>query len=88
MDEIDADSKAEMPERRPRAGGGTTEGKPAARQTDTAHNEHAEDQIPVTLENALSRENMWRAYERVPDVVKRSRSGLELSATSMRRTEY
>jgi RNA-directed DNA polymerase len=65
MSEPDADLKAETPEQRPRVGGGTTEGTPAARQADAARNEHAEDQIPVTLEKVLSRENMWRAYERV-----------------------
>lgn len=66
MSELDADLKAEMPEQRPRVGGGTTEGRPAARQTDAACDEHARGQtIPVTLEKVLSRENMWRAYERV-----------------------
>ncbi len=54
-----------MPEQRPKVGGGTTEGTPIARQADPACNEHAEDPIPVTLEKVLSRENMWRAYERV-----------------------
>jgi hypothetical protein len=54
-----------MPQQRPKVGGGTTEGTPFARQADPACNEHAEDQIPVTLEKVLSRENMWRAYERV-----------------------
>jgi RNA-directed DNA polymerase len=65
MSEADADQKAETPEQRPKVGGGTTEGTPAARQADAACNEHAEDQIPVTLEKVLCRENMWRAYERV-----------------------
>jgi RNA-directed DNA polymerase len=65
MSEPDADLKAETPEQRPRVGGGTTEDPPAARQADAARNEHAEVQIPVTLEKVLSRENMWRAYERV-----------------------
>jgi RNA-directed DNA polymerase len=65
MSEADADLKAESPEQRPKVGGGTTEGTPAARQADTARNEHARDPIPVTLEKVLSRENMWRAYERV-----------------------
>lgn len=65
MSETDADLMAEMLEQRPKVGDGITEGTPAARQADTAHDEHAEDQIPVTLEKALSRENMWRAYERV-----------------------
>jgi RNA-directed DNA polymerase len=65
MSETDADPKAEMPEQRPKVGDGITEGTPHARQADAAHDEHAEDQIPVTLEKVLSRENMWRAYERV-----------------------
>ena len=54
-----------MPEHRPKVGGGTTEGTPAARQTDAACEEHARDRIPVTLEKVLCRENMWRAYQRV-----------------------
>lgn len=65
MSEADAEMKAETPEQRPKVGGGTTEGTPTARQADAACNEHAEDQIPVTLEKVLCRENMWRAYERV-----------------------
>jgi RNA-directed DNA polymerase len=65
MSEPDADPKAETPEQRPKVGGGTTEGTPFARPADAACDEHAEDQIPVTLEKVLSRENMWRAYERV-----------------------
>ena len=65
MSEADADQKAEKPEQRPKVGGGTTEGTPIARQTDPACNEHAEDPIPVILEEVLSRKNMWRAYERV-----------------------
>lgn len=65
MSEPDAELKAEMPERPPRVGDGIAESTDAARQADPACNEHAEDQIPVTLEKVLSRENMWRAYERV-----------------------
>ncbi len=65
MSETDADLKAELPEQRPKVGGGTTEGTPAARQADAARHEHARDLIPVTLEQVLSSENMWRAYERV-----------------------
>jgi RNA-directed DNA polymerase len=65
MSDPDADQKAETPEQRPRVGGGTTEGTPIARQADAACDDYAEDQIPVTLEKALCRENMWRAYERV-----------------------
>ena len=60
MSEPDADKKAEMPEQPGKVGGGTAEGTDAARQADTACDEHAEDQIPVTMEEVLSRENMWR----------------------------
>lgn len=65
MSEAGADKKAEKPERRPKVGGGTAEDRPTARQADTACNEHAEDLIPVTMEDVLKRENMWRAYQRV-----------------------
>lgn len=59
--------KAEMPERRPRVGGGTAEGKPHARQTDAACDDYAGQPDPVTMEEVLSRENMLRAYHRVVD---------------------
>ena len=65
MSERDAEAKAEMSERRGKAGDGIAEDTEAARQTDAACDEHTKDQIPVTLERVLSRENMWRAYERV-----------------------
>ena len=65
MSEPDADQKAETPDQRPKVGGGTAEDTPHARQADTACEGHAKDQIPVTLERVLCRENMWRAYERV-----------------------
>ena len=54
-----------MPQQPPRAGDGIAESRDAALQADAACDEHAEDQIPVTLEKVLCRENMWRAYERV-----------------------
>lgn len=54
-----------MPQRPRRVGDGIAESTDAARQADAACNEHTRDQIPVTLEKVLSRENMWRAYERV-----------------------
>jgi RNA-directed DNA polymerase len=57
--------KAERPERRPRAGGGTAEGKPTARQADTACDDHAGPPALVTMEEVLNRENMLRAYHRV-----------------------
>ena len=65
MSERDAETKAEMPERRGKVGDGIAEDTEAARQADAACDEHTKDQIPVTLEKALSRENMWRAYQRV-----------------------
>jgi RNA-directed DNA polymerase len=65
MSETDADQKAEKPEQPPTVGDGIAESREAARQADTARDEYAEDRIPVTLEKVLSRENMWRAYERV-----------------------
>jgi RNA-directed DNA polymerase len=65
MSEPDAERKAEMPEQRSRIGGGTAEGRSSARQADAACDATAEDQILVTLEQVLSRENMWRAYRRV-----------------------
>jgi RNA-directed DNA polymerase len=54
-----------MPERRPRVDGGTIQGKPRARQADTACNDPTEQSIDVTMEEVLSRENMLAAYHRV-----------------------
>ena len=65
MSERDAEWKAERPEQSRKVGDGIAESTAAARQTDAACDEHTRDQIPVTLEKVLSRENMWRAYERV-----------------------
>ena len=65
MSERDAETKAEMPERPGKVGDGIAEDTDAARQADAACDEHTKDRIPVTLERVLSRENMWRAYERV-----------------------
>jgi RNA-directed DNA polymerase len=65
MSESDAEMKAEMPEQSGKVGDGIAEDTQAARQADAACDEHAKDRIPVTLEKVLSRENMWRAYERV-----------------------
>jgi group II intron reverse transcriptase/maturase len=65
MSESDAETKAEMPEQPGKVGDGIAEGTEAARQADAACDEHTRDQIPVTLEKVLSRENLWRAYERV-----------------------
>jgi len=49
MSEVDADQKAEKPERPPTVGDGIAESREAARQTDAARDEYAEDRIPVTL---------------------------------------
>src|SRR5690606_34152143 len=57
--------KAELPEQRPRVGGGTAEGQPHARQTGTACDAPAGPPVPVTMEEVLSRENMLQAYHRV-----------------------
>lgn len=57
--------KAEMPEQRPRAGGGTAQGKLTARQTDSARTDSIRQSVSVTLEEVLSRENMLTAYRRV-----------------------
>ena len=65
MSELDAEAKAEMPQRPRRVGDGIAESTDAARQADAACDEHTRGQIPVTLEKVLSRQNMWRAYERV-----------------------
>jgi len=45
--------KAEMPKRRPRVGGGTAEGRPHARQADTACDDHAGQPVLVTMEEVL-----------------------------------
>jgi len=57
--------KAEMPKPRPRVSGGTAEGRPEARQTDTACDDHAGQPVLVTMEEVLKRENMLTAYRRV-----------------------
>lgn len=57
--------KAEMPERQPRVGGGTAEGRLPARQTDAACDDHAGQPVLVTMEEVLNRENMLKAYHRV-----------------------
>jgi RNA-directed DNA polymerase len=56
---------AETPERPGKVGDGIAEDTGAARRAEAACDEHAKDQIPVTLEQVLLRENMYRAYERV-----------------------
>ena len=54
-----------MPERPRRAGGGTTEGMGFARQAGTARRDVAGDGAPLLMEEALCRENVLAAYERV-----------------------
>lgn len=57
--------KAEKPERRPRVDGGTVEGKPHARQTDSASDDPIELPTTVSMEEVVSRANMLAAYQRV-----------------------
>ena len=64
MHDVDADKKAEMPERPRRAGGGTTEGTGFARQAGTARRDTAGDGTPLLMEEALCRENVLAAYTR------------------------
>lgn len=65
MPEPDADKTAEMPERTPRVGGGTAKGRGDARQAGAACEGNVDEQKPLTLEEALSRENLLAAYHRV-----------------------
>jgi len=65
MPERDADKKAEMPERLPRVGGGTAEGKQDVHQAGTACDEHVGDHKSLTMEEVVCRENMLAAYRRV-----------------------
>ncbi len=65
MRDVDADKKAGMPERPRRAGGGTTEGTGFARQAGTARRDSAGNGAPLLMEEALCRENVLAAYERV-----------------------
>ena len=65
MSESDAGKKAETPERVPRVGGGTAEGTDVAHQADAACDDKVENTILVTMEQALCRENMLRAHQRV-----------------------
>ncbi len=65
MTERDADQKAEMPEHARRVGGGTVESRGRVHQADTACEEHVGDQSSLTMEEAVCRENMLAAYQRV-----------------------
>lgn len=63
--EGDAPKKAEKPERPRKAGGGTAQSPDAARQARPARQGKTGDKAPDLLEQALRRENVLRAYERV-----------------------
>lgn len=54
-----------MPERTPRAGGGTADGTGVERQAGPARGEQVEDEAPMLMEEVLRRENVHRAYNRV-----------------------
>jgi RNA-directed DNA polymerase len=54
-----------MPERPRSVGGGTAEGAGFARQADTARDEQAGDGTPSLMEEALCRENVLTAHDRV-----------------------
>ena len=63
--EGDADKRAEKPERPREEGGGTAPGPKAARQTRPARPGTAGEEAPDLFGQALRRENVLRAYERV-----------------------
>lgn len=54
-----------MPERTRKVGGGTAEGKGLARQARAARRDKTEEGSPSLIEEALRRENLMAAYERV-----------------------
>lgn len=54
MSERDTETKAETPERPGKVGDGIAENTVAARQADTACDEHAKDRIPVTGESPIA----------------------------------
>jgi RNA-directed DNA polymerase len=63
--EGDAPKKAEMPERLRKEGGGTVQCPDVARQTRPARHEKAGEKAPDLFEQALRRENVLTAYQRV-----------------------
>jgi RNA-directed DNA polymerase len=63
--EGDAPKKAEKPEQLRREGGGTAQRPDAARQTSPARHGKVGEEAPDLFEQALRRENVLRAYERV-----------------------
>jgi RNA-directed DNA polymerase len=65
MGEVDAGPRAEMPERPRKVGGGTAEVPGIERQARTAHQSGTGDETLTLMEQALRRENVRAAYERV-----------------------
>jgi RNA-directed DNA polymerase len=63
--EGDADKRAGKPERPRKAGGGTVQNPDAARQTRPVRHGETGEKAPDLFEQALRRENVLRAYERV-----------------------
>ena len=63
--EGDADKKAEKPERPRKAGGGTAQSPDAARQARPARHGKSGEKAPDLFRQALRRENVLAAYERV-----------------------
>ena len=65
MTEEGAGTKAEMPERPPRVGGGTADGRGDERQTVTARTESVGEKSGCLMKEVVRRENVKAAYERV-----------------------
>ncbi len=56
MHEAEAGTRAEMPERPPRVGGGTAQSRGDERQTGTARNDNAGTEASLLMEEVLRRE--------------------------------
>jgi RNA-directed DNA polymerase len=65
MREVDADTRAERPERPQRVGGGTAERTGDERQAGTARGGNVGAEASLLMEEVLRRENVLRAYNRV-----------------------
>lgn len=63
--EVDADKRAERPERPQRVGGGTAERTGDERQTGPARGDNVGAEASLLMEEVLRRENVLRAYNRV-----------------------
>jgi RNA-directed DNA polymerase len=63
--ERDAGTRAEMPERARKVGGGTAEGTGCERRPRPAQIETTGDETPMLMEEALHRDNLMEAYKRV-----------------------